>query len=94
MTGQRPAAGRTLVAGVGNIFQRDDAHLFWRLKALAYLLATLHNRTANGAGGAPALGATEGGSPVILPDPVGRRDGSGIALRRQLAVIGGAGRVP
>ena len=34
------------------------------------------------------------GSPVILPDPVGRRDGSGIALRRQLAVIGGAGRVP
>ena len=46
------------------------------------------------AGGAPALGATEGGSPVILPDPVGRRDGSGIALRRQLAVIGGAGRVP
>jgi aminoglycoside phosphotransferase (APT) family kinase protein len=28
---------------------RDDAHLFWRLKALAYFLATLHNRTANGA---------------------------------------------
>jgi len=25
---------------------------------------------------------------------VGRRDGSGIALRRQLAVIGGAARVP
>jgi hydrogenase maturation protease len=25
MTGQQPAAGRTLVAGVGNIFQRDDA---------------------------------------------------------------------
>ena len=46
------------------------------------------------AGGAPALGATDTGSPVILPDPVGRRDGSGIALRRQLSVIGGAGRVP
>jgi DNA gyrase subunit A len=46
------------------------------------------------AGAGPALGATEGGSPVILPDPVGRRDGSGIALRRQLAVIGGSGRVP
>jgi hypothetical protein len=29
---------------------RDDAHLFWRLKALAYFLATQHNRTANGAG--------------------------------------------
>jgi Phosphotransferase enzyme family len=26
----------------------DDAHLFWRLKALAYFLATQHNRTANG----------------------------------------------
>ncbi|HEV2932858.1 MAG TPA: DNA topoisomerase IV subunit A, partial [Streptosporangiaceae bacterium] len=34
------------------------------------------------AGAGPALGATEEGSPVILPDPVGRRDGSGIALRR------------
>ena len=29
--------------------QRDDAHLYWRLTALAYFLATLHNRTANGA---------------------------------------------
>jgi aminoglycoside phosphotransferase (APT) family kinase protein len=28
---------------------RDDAHLYWRLKALAYFLATLHKRTANGA---------------------------------------------
>ena len=28
---------------------RDDAHLYWRLTALAYFLATLHNRTANGA---------------------------------------------
>ena len=46
------------------------------------------------AGAGPALGATETGSPVILPDPVGRRDGSGIALRRQLALIGGSGRVP
>jgi Phosphotransferase enzyme family len=26
----------------------DDAHLFWRLKALAYFLCTQHNRTANG----------------------------------------------
>jgi aminoglycoside phosphotransferase (APT) family kinase protein len=33
-----------------SIFQRDDAHLFWRLKALAYFLATLHNRTVDGAG--------------------------------------------
>ena len=46
------------------------------------------------AGPAPAVGATEDGSPVILPDPVGKRDGSGIALRRQLAIIGGSGRVP
>src|SRR5262249_61816125 len=28
---------------------RDDTHLYWRLKALAYFLATQHNRTANGA---------------------------------------------
>jgi aminoglycoside phosphotransferase (APT) family kinase protein len=28
---------------------RDDSHLYWRLKALAYFLATQHNRTANGA---------------------------------------------
>ncbi|HUK67975.1 MAG TPA: phosphotransferase [Streptosporangiaceae bacterium] len=28
----------------------DDAHLYWRLKALAFFLATQHNRTANGAG--------------------------------------------
>jgi aminoglycoside phosphotransferase (APT) family kinase protein len=28
---------------------RDDAHLYWRLRALAYYLATQHNRTANGA---------------------------------------------
>jgi aminoglycoside phosphotransferase (APT) family kinase protein len=28
---------------------RDDAHLYWRLRALASYLATQHNRTANGA---------------------------------------------
>jgi aminoglycoside phosphotransferase (APT) family kinase protein len=26
----------------------DDAHLYWRLKALVYFLATQHDRTANG----------------------------------------------
>ena len=45
------------------------------------------------AGPAPAVGATDTGQPVGLPDPVGRRDGSGEALRQQLAVIGGAVRV-
>ncbi len=45
------------------------------------------------AGPAPAVGATDAGQPVDLPDPVGRRDGSGVALRRQLAIIGGAARV-
>jgi hypothetical protein len=33
-----------------SIVHHDDAHLFWRLKALAYFLATQHNRTANGEG--------------------------------------------
>src|SRR5690348_2168929 len=28
----------------------DDGHLYWRLKALAYFLATQHDRTANGDG--------------------------------------------
>ena len=37
------------------------------------------------AGPAPAVGATEDGSPVILPDPVGKRDGSGIAQDSFLA---------
>jgi len=46
------------------------------------------------AGAAPAVGATDAGSPMFVPDPVGRRDGSGEPLRRQLAVIGGAARVP
>jgi Phosphotransferase enzyme family len=31
-------------------YHHDDAHLYWRLKALAYFLATQHKRTANGAG--------------------------------------------
>jgi DNA gyrase subunit A len=46
------------------------------------------------AGAAPAVAATDSGSPVDVPDPVGKRDGSGVALRRQLAVLGGSGRVP
>jgi DNA gyrase subunit A len=46
------------------------------------------------AGAAPAIGATDAGIPMYVPDPVGRRDGSGEPLRSQLAVIGGAGRVP
>jgi DNA gyrase subunit A len=46
------------------------------------------------AGTAPAVGATDAGVPMYVPDPVGKRDGSGEPLRRQLAVIGGAGRVP
>jgi DNA gyrase subunit A len=45
------------------------------------------------AGPAPAVGATDSGAPVPLPDPVGKRDGSGVALSRQLAVIGGSVRV-
>jgi DNA gyrase subunit A len=45
------------------------------------------------AGPAPAVGATESGRPVELPDPVGRRDGSGESLRAQLAIVGGAVRV-
>jgi DNA gyrase subunit A len=46
------------------------------------------------AGPAPAVGATESGAPVALPDPVGRRDGSGVGLSGPLAAIGGAVRVP
>jgi len=34
----------------GAIHQGSHAHLFWRLKALGYFLATQHNRTANGQG--------------------------------------------
>jgi DNA gyrase subunit A len=45
------------------------------------------------AGPAPAVAATDTGAPVPLPDPVGKRDGSGTALRRQIAVLGGSARV-
>lgn len=42
-------AGEELTQAIGRATQnRDDAYLFWRLKALAYYLATQHNRTANG----------------------------------------------
>ena len=42
-------AGEQFSQAIGAaIRSRDDAHLFWRLKALAYFLATQHNRTANG----------------------------------------------
>lgn len=44
-------AGEQFSDAIGcSIWNHDDAHLFWRLKALAYYLATQHNRTANGAG--------------------------------------------
>jgi DNA gyrase subunit A len=46
------------------------------------------------AGSAPTVGATDAGRPLDLPDPVGKRDGSGVPLRRQSAVIGGVGCVP
>jgi len=45
------------------------------------------------AGPAPAVGATDAGVPVELPAPVGRRDGSGVALSGPLAVLGGSVRV-
>ena len=41
------------------------------------------------AGPGPARGATEAGTPVDLPAPVGRRDGSGERVRQPLAAIGG-----
>jgi DNA gyrase subunit A len=41
------------------------------------------------AGPSPALGATDSGTPVDLPEPLGRRDGSGTPLTKQLAVLGG-----
>ena len=40
------------------------------------------------AGSSPALGATAAGSPVYLPDPSGKRDGSGVGLTHPLAVVG------
>jgi DNA gyrase subunit A len=42
------------------------------------------------AGPAPARGATEAGSPVDLPAPDGRRDGSGVRVRHPLAALGGS----
>jgi hypothetical protein len=43
-------AGEQFSHAIGrSIFNGDDAHLYWRLKALAYFLATMHNKTANGA---------------------------------------------
>ena len=45
------------------------------------------------AGPAPAVAATDTGAPVQLPDPVGRRDGSGTPLGRQVAVLGGSAQV-
>jgi DNA gyrase subunit A len=44
------------------------------------------------AGPGPARGATEAGTPVPLPPPAGRRDGSGVRIRHPLAALGGAAR--
>jgi DNA gyrase subunit A len=41
------------------------------------------------AGPGPARGATEAGTPVDLPPPDGRRDGSGVQVRHPLAALGG-----
>jgi DNA gyrase subunit A len=41
------------------------------------------------AGPGPARGATEAGTPVELPPPDGRRDGSGTRVRHPLAALGG-----
>jgi DNA gyrase subunit A len=41
------------------------------------------------AGPGPARGATEAGTPVDLPPPDGRRDGSGVRVRHPLAALGG-----
>jgi DNA gyrase subunit A len=45
------------------------------------------------AGAAPAVGASDSGAPVDLPDPVGRRDGSGVGLSGPLAILGAMVRV-
>jgi DNA gyrase subunit A len=45
------------------------------------------------AGPGPAGAATDSGRPVPLPDPVGRRDGSGTGLAGAVTVLGGVGRV-
>ncbi|HEX6934631.1 MAG TPA: DNA topoisomerase IV subunit A [Streptosporangiaceae bacterium] len=42
------------------------------------------------AGTGPARGATAAGTPVQLPPPEGRRDGSGEKVREPLAAVGGA----
>ena len=44
------------------------------------------------AGAGPARGATAAGTPVQLPPPEGRRDGSGERVREPLAAVGGAAR--
>src|SRR5487761_670187 len=41
------------------------------------------------AGAAPALGATEAGTPADLPAADGRRDGSGVKVTQPLAAVGG-----
>jgi DNA gyrase subunit A len=41
------------------------------------------------AGPGPARGATNAGVPVDLPEPDGRRDGSGTRIRQPLASLGG-----
>src|SRR5487761_1630443 len=46
------------------------------------------------AGPAPALGATEAGTPVDLPPADGRRDGSGVKVTQPLAAVGGAALHP
>jgi DNA gyrase subunit A len=42
------------------------------------------------AGPGPARGATAAGTPVDLPPPDGRRDGSGVRVRHPLAALGGS----
>jgi DNA gyrase subunit A len=41
------------------------------------------------AGRSPARGATSAGVPVDLPEPDGRRDGSGIRIRQPVGSLGG-----
>ena len=42
------------------------------------------------AGPGPARAATAAGTPVALPPPEGRRDGSGERVREPIAAVGGA----
>jgi DNA gyrase subunit A len=44
------------------------------------------------AGAAPARAAAANGVPVPLPDPIGKRDGSGSPVPQAIAAVGGAGR--